>query len=277
MEGKTSPYDDEFSDKAEMSFLDHLEVLRWHLVRSAIAVLLFMTLAFVFKGFVFDKIILAPQSSDFLTYRLFCDLSHWLDLGDKLCFEEISFSLINIAMSGQFTTHILVSAIAGFILAFPYILIEVWRFISPGLKKSERRSAMALVFWGTVLFMSGVLFGYYIIAPLSVQFLGNYTVSSTVSNSISLNSYISTLTSIVIACAIVFQLPIIVYFLSKIGIITPELMKTYRRHSIVIVLILSAIITPPDITSQILVAIPLVFLYELSIFISRMVVRKSTI
>lgn len=277
MEGKTSPYDDEFSDKAEMSFLDHLEVLRWHLVRSAIAVLLFMTLAFVFKGFVFDKIILAPQSSDFLTYRLFCDLSHWLDLGDKLCFEEISFSLINIAMSGQFTTHILVSAIAGFILAFPYILIEVWRFISPGLKKSERRSAMALVFWGTVLFMSGVLFGYYIIAPLSVQFLGNYTVSSAVSNSISLNSYISTLTSIVIACAIVFQLPIIVYFLSKIGIITPELMKTYRRHSIVIVLILSAIITPPDITSQILVAIPLVFLYELSIFISRMVVRKSTI
>lgn len=277
MEGKTSPYDDEFSDKAEMSFLDHLEVLRWHLVRSAIAVLLFMTLAFVFKGFVFDKIILAPQSSDFLTYRLFCDLSHWLDLGDKLCFEDISFSLINIAMSGQFTTHILVSAIAGFILAFPYILIEVWRFISPGLKKSERRSAMALVFWGTVLFMSGVLFGYYIIAPLSVQFLGNYTVSSTVSNSISLNSYISTLTSIVIACAIVFQLPIIVYFLSKIGIITPELMKTYRRHSIVIVLILSAIITPPDITSQILVAIPLVFLYELSIFISRMVVRKSTI
>lgn len=277
MEGKTSPYDDEFSDKAEMSFLDHLEILRWHLVRSAIAVLLFMTLAFVFKGFVFDKIILAPQSSDFLTYRLFCDLSHWLDLGDKLCFEDISFSLINIAMSGQFTTHILVSAIAGFILAFPYILIEVWRFISPGLKKSERRSAMALVFWGTVLFMSGVLFGYYIIAPLSVQFLGNYTVSSAVSNSISLNSYISTLTSIVIACAIVFQLPIIVYFLSKIGIITPELMKTYRRHSIVIVLILSAIITPPDITSQILVAIPLVFLYELSIFISRMVVRKSTI
>lgn len=277
MEGKTSPYDDEFSDKAEMSFLDHLEVLRWHLVRSTIAILLFMTVAFVFKGFVFDQIILAPQSSDFLTYRLFCDLSHWLDLGNKLCFEDISFSLINIAMSGQFTTHILVSAIAGFILAFPYILIEVWRFISPGLKKSERRSAFALVFWGTILFMSGVLFGYYVIAPLSVQFLGNYTVSSTVSNSISLNSYISTLTSIVLACAIVFQLPIIVYFLSKIGLITPQLMKTYRRHSIVIVLILSAIITPPDITSQILVAIPLVILYEVSIFISRMVVRKNTI
>tara|TARA_R110002049_G_scaffold6899_12_gene42014 strand:+ start:5992 stop:6825 length:834 start_codon:yes stop_codon:yes gene_type:complete len=277
MEGKTSPYDDEFSSNSEMSFLDHLEVLRWHLVRSVIAIILFMSLAFIFKGFVFDKIILAPQSSDFLTYRLFCDLSHWLDLGDKLCFEDISFSLININMSGQFTTHILVSAIAGFILAFPYILIEVWRFISPGLKKTEKRSAFALVFWGSVLFMSGVLFGYYVIAPLSVQFLGNYTVSSTVSNSISLNSYISTLTSIVLACAIVFQLPIIVYFLSKIGLITPQLMKTYRRHSIVIVLILSAIITPPDITSQILVSIPLVILYEVSIFISRMVTRKNAI
>ncbi|MDB9775763.1 twin-arginine translocase subunit TatC [Vicingaceae bacterium] len=276
MEGKTSPYDDEFSDKSEMSFLDHLEVLRWHLVRSSIAIMLFMAIAFVFKGFVFDQIILAPQSSEFLTYRLFCDLSHWLDLGNKLCFDDISFSLINIAMSGQFTTHILVSAIAGFILAFPYLLIEVWRFISPGLKKSEKKSAFALVFWGTILFMSGVLFGYYVIAPLSVQFLGNYTVSSTVSNSISLNSYISTLTSIIIACAIVFQLPIIVYFLSKIGLITPQLMKTYRRHSIVIVLILSAIITPPDITSQILVAIPLVFLYEVSILISRMVIRKNS-
>ncbi len=275
MEGKTSPYDDEFSDKAEMSFLDHLEVLRWHLVRSAIAIILFMGLAFVFKGFVFDEIILAPQSSEFLTYRLFCDLSHWLDLGNKLCFEDISFSLINIAMSGQFTTHILVSAIAGFILAFPYLLIEIWRFISPGLRKTEKRSAVALVFWGSVLFMSGVLFGYYVIAPLSVQFLGNYTVSSTVSNSISLNSYISTLTSIVIACALVFQLPIIVYFLSKIGLITPQLMKAYRRHSIVIVLILSAIITPPDITSQILVAIPLVFLYEVSIIISRVVNRRN--
>ncbi len=275
MEGKTSPYDDEFSDKAEMSFLDHLEVLRWHLVRSAIAIILFMGLAFVFKGFVFDEIILAPQSSEFLTYRLFCDLSHWLDLGNKLCFEDISFSLINIAMSGQFTTHILVSAIAGFILAFPYLLIEIWRFISPGLKKTEKRSAVALVFWGSVLFMSGVLFGYYVIAPLSVQFLGNYTVSSTVSNSISLNSYISTLTSIVIACALVFQLPIIVYFLSKIGLITPQLMKAYRRHSIVIVLILSAIITPPDITSQVLVAIPLVFLYEVSIIISRVVNRNN--
>jgi sec-independent protein translocase protein TatC len=277
MESKSSPYDEEFSDNAEMSFLDHLEVLRWHLVRSAIAILLFMGLAFVFKGFVFDEIILAPQSSEFLTYRLFCDLSHWLELGNKLCFEDISFSLINIAMSGQFTTHILVSAIAGFILAFPYLLIEIWRFISPGLKKTEKRSAIALVFWGSVLFMFGVLFGYFVIAPLSVQFLGNYTVSSSVSNSISLNSYISTLTSIVIACALVFQLPIIVYFLSKVGLITPQLMKVYRRHSIVIVLILSAIITPPDITSQILVAIPLVFLYEVSIIISRVVNRKNTI
>ena len=132
MKGNQSPYDEEFSNQGEMSFLDHLEVLRWHLVRSVIAVLLFMTLAFIFKEFVFDQIILAPQKSNFLTYRLFCDLSHYLDLGDKLCFNDISFSLINITMSGQFTTHILVSAVAGIILAFPYILIEVWRLYCLG-------------------------------------------------------------------------------------------------------------------------------------------------
>lgn len=276
MQEKSSPYDKEFSDSSEMSFLDHLEVLRWHLVRSTIAVLIFMALAFVYKGFVFDKVILAPQRSDFLTYRLFCKLSHFLNLGDKLCFEDMNFKLINIAMSGQFTTHLTVSAVAGVILAFPYILIEVWRFISPGLKKSERRSALALVFWGSILFMSGVLFGYYVITPLSVQFLGNYTVSSTVANSISLNSYIGTVTSITIACAILFQLPIIVYFLSSVGILTPQIMRNYRKHSIIIVLILAAIITPPDVTSQILVAIPLIFLYELSIYISRMVQKRQS-
>lgn len=275
MQEKSSPYDKEFSEQSEMSFLDHLEVLRWHLVRSTIAVLLFMGLAFFYKSFVFDKVILAPQRSDFLTYRLFCKLSHFLNFGDKLCFEDMNFKLINISMSGQFTTHLTVSAVAGLILAFPYILIEVWRFISPGLKKSERNSALALVFWGSVLFMSGVLFGYYVITPLSVQFLGNYTVSSTVANSISLNSYIGTVTSITIACAILFQLPIIVYFLSKVGILTPQIMRNYRKHSIIIVLILSAIITPPDVTSQILVAIPLIFLYELSIYISRIVQKRQ--
>src|SRR5690606_21912656 len=150
-----SPYEDEFSEKSEMSFLDHLEVLRWHLVRSALAVILFMILAFVFKGFVFDQIILAPQSSEFFTYRMFCKLSHLLELGDKLCFNDITFSLINISMSGQFTTHMLVSAIGGFILAFPYLLVEVWRFIKPGLKEKERKSAVWIIFWGSLLFMSG--------------------------------------------------------------------------------------------------------------------------
>ena len=258
-----------------MSFLDHLEVLRWHLVRIAIALILFSILAFLFKSFVFDTIVLAPVFDSFLTYQLFCKLSYFLGLGDKICFESISFQLINITMAGQFTMHFIVSLVSGVILAFPYILFEVWRFIKPALAKNEKNYARGIVFWGSVLFITGVAFGYYLITPLSVQFLGGYRVSELVNNQISLRSYISTVTTITLACGLVFQLPIIVYFLSKLGLITPKLMKTYRRHAIVAVLLLSAIITPPDISSQILVAIPLLFLYEISIWISRMVQKKE--
>ncbi len=269
--------DQQFEEQQEegMSFLDHLEVLRWHLVRIAIALILFSILAFLFKSFVFDTIVLAPVFDSFLTYQLFCKLSYFLGLGDKICFESISFQLINITMAGQFTMHFIVSLVSGVILAFPYILFEVWRFIKPALAKNEKNYARGIVFWGSVLFITGVAFGYYLITPLSVQFLGGYRVSELVNNQISLRSYISTVTTITLACGLVFQLPIIVYFLSKLGLITPKLMKTYRRHAIVAVLLLSAIITPPDISSQILVAIPLLFLYEISIWISRMVQKKE--
>lgn len=262
-------------DDAKMSFLEHLEILRWHLVRSVIAILLFASLAFVFKGIVFDGIALAPVFDDFITYKGFCKLSYWMALGDKLCFEPITFNLINISMAGQFTMHLIVSLFAGIIAAFPYILFEIWRFIRPALKKTEHKFARGLVFWGSFLFLTGVLFGYLLITPLSVQFLGGYTVSDLVNNQINLNSYISTVTTITLSCGIIFQLPIVVYFLSKLGIVTPQLLKTYRRHSVVVVLILAAIITPPDVTSQILVSLPLFVLYEISILISRMVQKKK--
>jgi len=265
---------DEEEDK--MSFLDHLEILRWHLIRIVIALFVFATLAFFFKGFVFDTLVLAPIYNDFATYQLFCKLSHFLQLGDKLCFDTITFNVINITMAGQFTMHIIVSIVAGIIAAFPYILYEVWRFIKPALKKGEQNYARGLVFWGSFLFLSGVSFGYYLITPLSVQFLGGYTVSDIVSNQISLRSYISTVTTITLSCGLVFQLPIIVYFLSRLGFVTPKLMKTYRRHAIIAVLLLSAIITPPDISSQVLVSLPLLLLYEISIWISRMVEKRSS-
>ena len=262
-------------DKAEMSFLDHLEVFRWHLVRSSIAILLFTILAFIFKSIVFDTIILAQKSSDFWTYELFCKFSNLIGKGDDLCMSEISFSLINITMSGQFTIHIVTSIVAGIILAFPYILFEVWRFITPALKKKEKKYALGLVFSGSILFAIGILFGYYFVSPLSVQFLGNYNVSDQVNNQITLQSFISTVTTVTLVCGLVFQLPLIVYFLSKLGLLTPEFMKKYRKHAVVVTLVLSAIITPPDISSQVLLTIPLLILYEVSIYISKIVVKKA--
>lgn len=263
-------------DDGQMSFLDHLEVLRWHLIRIVIALGITTTLAFLFKYIVFDVIVLAPIFDDFFTYRAFCKLSYLMGMGDKLCFEEMKFELINISMAGQFSMHIIVSIVAGVIMAFPYFLYELWRFIKPALKKGEKTFARGLVFWGSLLFMMGVAFGYYMITPLSVQFLGGYTVSDFVYNQINLRSYISTVTTITLACGLVFQLPILVYFLSKLGFVTPQLMKKFRRHAIIAVLLLAAIITPPDISSQVLVALPLFVLYEISILVSRAVVRKES-
>ena len=270
--------DQRFDEEDEaMSFLDHLEVLRWHLIRIIIAMLICGILAFVFKGIVFDTIILAPAFNDFITYRLLCDLSQWMNLGESLCFNDLKFELINLTMAGQFSMHILVSAVSALVISFPYVLYELWRFIKPGLKKSEKNYAKGIVFWGSLLFLLGIAFGYFVITPMSVQFLGGYRVSDMIHNQIGLKSYISTVSTITLASGLIFQLPIVVYFLSKVGLVTPYIMKVYRRHAIIAVLILSAIITPPDITSQILVSIPLLILYEVSIVISRTVEKKEAV
>lgn len=262
-------------DEKEMSFLDHLEELRWRLVKSSASILVFGIIAFISKKYIFDVILFGPRSSDFITYRGFCWLSNQIGMGDKLCMGNVAISVQNIDMSGQFSTHIMVSIVAGFIIAFPFVLYQMWAFLKPGLKKKERDSAKGIVFFSSSLFFMGVLFGYYVISPLSLQFLGSYRVSDEVISSIKLGSYISTLVSITLSTGLVFQLPILVFFLTKIGLITPEFLKTYRKHALVAVLILAAIITPPDITSQVLVALPIMVLYELSIIISRRVINKQ--
>ena len=261
--------------KEEMSFLNHLEIFRWHLIRSAGAILFFAIIAFIFKEIVFDVILLGPQKPDFSTYKALCNISKFLGLDDALCMNASPFSLQNISMSGQFSAHIMTSIFAGFIVAFPYVFWEFWRFISPALYDAETKIARGVVFFSSVLFLFGVLFGYYVIAPLSVNFLGSYQVSSTVANQISLTSFISTVITVSLANGIIFELPILVYFLTKIGLLTPEFMRMYRKHAMVVTLILSAIITPPDITSQILVAFPLMILYELSIRISARVIKNQ--
>ncbi|MCC7332304.1 MAG: twin-arginine translocase subunit TatC [Flavobacteriales bacterium] len=258
-----------------MSFLQHLDVLRWHLVRSAVAVLIFAIVIFLFPNFVFDEIILAQKDSNFWTYRMLCDLSHQLGKGEMFCMGDIDFDLINITMSGQFNMHIMVSLIGGLIVAFPYILFEVWRFVSPALAEKERKYARRLIFVGSFLFLLGILFGYFLISPFSVQFLGTYQVSELVRNQVMLGSFISTVTTVTLSCGLVFQLPLVVYFLSKVGLVTPEFMRKYRKHAVVVILVVAAILTPPDVMSQILMSLPLIILYEFSILVSQRIAKEN--
>ena len=258
----------------EMSFLDHVEELRWHLVRSSAAIFIFGIIAFLMKGFIFNKIIFAPKDPNFITYRVFCSVSRFFGT-DGLCIDKLPFTLQSLEMGEQFSAHIWISITVGFIIAFPFIIWEFWKFISPGLYEKERKGALAFIIVSSFLFFVGVLFGYYVITPLSVNFLGSYSVSDLVERNIKIDSYISLLKSSVLASGLIFELPIIMYFLTKMGLITSDFLKQYRKHALVVVLILSAVITPPDIVSQIIVAIPILLLYEVSIFISKIVMRNQ--
>lgn len=258
----------------EMSFLDHLEELRWHLIRSTLAIIVFGTLAFIFKEFIFDQLIFGPKKASFPTYQLLCKSAQTLGF-DSFCFTELPFRIQSRTMAGQFSAHIWTSITAGFILAFPYVLFEFWKFVSPGLRMNERKSARGFIFVASLLFFIGVLFGYYVVTPLSINFLGNYQVSSEVFNDFDLSSYIGLVRACALSGGLIFELPIIIYFLTKIGIVTPEYLRKYRKFALVIVLIISAIITPPDIASQIIVTIPIVILYEISIFISKAVIKNQ--
>jgi sec-independent protein translocase protein TatC len=259
----------------EMSFLDHLEELRWHLIRSTLAIVIIGCVAFLMKDFIFDTVIFGPKKMDFPTYRVFCHIATFLGFESAFCADKLPFTIQSRLMSGQFSAHIWTSIWAGFIVGFPYVLYEVWKFISPGLYEKERKNSRGFILVASFLFFLGVLFGYYVVAPLSINFLGTYQVSSEVTNEFDLASYISTIRTSVIACGILFELPIIIYFLTKVGLVTPELMKKYRKIALVIVLILSAVITPPDVTSQIIVAFPVLILYQVSIGISKRVLKNE--
>lgn len=259
----------------EMSFLDHLEELRWHLIRATLAVVVAATVAFLAKGFIFDILLFGPTHPDFFTYDILCRLSTMVGIEGGFCFEEMPFTIQSRTMGGQFSAHIWTSITAGFIISFPYVLYEFWKFIAPAMYTNERNTARGFIFISSLLFFLGVLFGYYLVTPLSINFLGKYQVSEVVLNEFDIGSYISLVRSSVVACGLIFELPIIIYFLTKIGLVTPEFLRKYRKFALVIVLILSAIITPPDILSQIIVAIPVLVLYEISIIIARIVTKKE--
>jgi len=261
-------------EQKEMSFLNHLEILRWTLVRSFGAVFFFGIIAFIGKDFIFNDIILAPKESSFVTYRFLCYVSNLFGT-EGLCIDEIPFIVQSRTMAGQFSAHIWTSFTFGFIMAFPYIIWEVWRFLKPALYETEKESAKSFILVTSFLFFVGILFGYYVITPLSINFLGNYTVADQIKNNFDLSSYTSLIKASCISAGFIFELPIIIYFLTKLGLVTPQFLKKYRKYALVLVLILAALITPPDIISQVIVAIPMIILYELSIEISTIIIKKK--
>lgn len=266
----------------EMSFLEHLEEFRWHIIRALASIFVFAIAAFIFREQIWYYVILAPSRTDFWTYTMFCDLGQYVgklftgdEGGDFFCIEEMNFIIQSRRMTAQFTMALVSSFVIGLIVAFPYAFWEFWRFIKPGLYQNEKNLSRGAVFFVTLLFLSGVLFGYYIVAPISINFLTNFTLDDSIMNEIDLNSYVSTVMMLVLACGIMFQLPVVVYFLTKAGIVTPEFMKIYRKHAVVVILVLSALITPPDVISQILMCFPLIFLYEISIVISSTIKKNE--
>lgn len=262
-------------DPDEMSFLDHLEDLRWHLLRATLAIMIAGAIAFALKSFIFDVIIFGPKQANFYTYTLLCNISEYFNLQESFCFDELPFRIQSRTMAGQFSAHIWTSITAGFIIAFPYVIFQFWAFIAPGLQSSEKKSGKGFIFVTSFLFMLGVLFGYYVITPLSINFLGSYTVSSQVFNDFDLSSYIGLVRASVLSSGLIFELPVIIYFLTKVGLVTPDFLKKNRKYSLVFILIISALITPPDIASQVIVAIPVLILYEVSILISKLVIRRQ--
>lgn len=259
--------------EVEMSFWDHLDTLRGHLFRSALAIIVMAVVAFLNREFIFDQLILAPKEPEFITNRLLCRLGEWANV-PSLCLGNLKLQIINIDLSGQFTTHMYISFFAGLIVAAPYMIWEIWRFIQPALYDKERKHSKGAVLSMSALFVMGVLFSYFLIVPLTLSFFGSYKVSEEVNNQIALSSYISTVVSVTFAIGLVFELPVFIYFLTKVGIVTPAFLKRNRKYTLVLLLVIAAIITPPDIISQVLVTIPLYGLYELSILVSSRIYKK---
>lgn len=262
-------------EPVEMSFWEHLDSLRGHLFRSAIVFFIFSIVAFFNRSIIFDKIILAPKESSFITYRILCKLGKYLDI-QSLCLDNLNIEIINLNLSGQFTTHLTTSFFAGIIASAPYIIWEIWRFIKPALYEKEKTHSRGAVFSLSILFIIGVLFSYFLIIPLTLNFFGTYQVSGSVENQISLTSYISTVVSVTLSLGIVFELPVFIFFLTKVGLITPAFLEKNRKYMIVLILTISAIITPPDVFSQILVGVPLYGLYELSILVSKKIALQHS-
>lgn len=257
----------------EMTFLEHLEELRWHIIRSLIAIVSIGIGLFLMQDWVFGTVVFGPTNEDFFSYKVICNLSHAVGLGERMCFAPPIFTKQAIGFGESFIMSIKVSFIMGFILSFPFVFYEFWRFIKPGLYPNERKAARGMVGICSFLFLLGVSFGYFVIAPFAINFLAGYSIPG-VENTPTLSSFINYMVMFTAPAGLIFELPVVVYFLSKVGLVTPEGMRKYRRHSIIGILVLAAVITPPDVVTQFLIGIPLFILYEISIAISARVNKQ---
>jgi len=268
----------ESDHKAEMSFIDHLEALRWHIVRSGLVWLAAAIVLFINVDWIFDHIIFAPAESDFITYTSLCNISHYLKLGDALCMPPVNIQLQGNTISGPFMSAISIAMVGGLIVAFPYLFWELWLFIKPALSPKELKYSRGSIFWISICFFTGALFGYFLLAPFTFNFLANFNLGTKGAYKYmpTLDDYIDTLNDIILGCGLSFELPIIAYVLTKIGLISADFLKKYRKYAFVIILVVAAIITPsPDWTSQIIVAVPLLLLYEISVFIAKKVDKDN--
>ena len=254
-------------EEKHMSFLDHLEELRWRLVRSAIAILAIAIVLWFYQSWIMENLFLSMRDPKFISFRLMCDLF-------GICIEEIPVRMQSMTVSGQFSYALMMSFMGGVVLAFPFVFYQLWSFVKPGLKQNEKKVVSGITFWVSLLFFMGILFGYFIIAPLCIQFFGTFQISSEIENNFTVNSYMSTILSTVFYTGLLFLLPVISYIFTRLGIITPAFLKKYRKHAIVGVLVIAAIITPPDLISQIIVAIPITLLYEAGILVSARVEKN---
>lgn len=255
------------TQRGEMTFFDHISELRRHILRSVLAISIFAVYFLSNKELVFNVLMFGPRNPDFPTYRIMCKFSNWVGLGNKICFTPPKFNVITRELGEALMQHMYISFCLGIICAFPYIFWEFWKFIRPGLLDTERQAVRGIVGICSILFLVGNAFGYYIIAPFSISFLASYTVEG-LDVSPTLSSYVTYMTMFTLPTGLIFEMPVISFFLTKIGVIGPKMMRAYRRHAAVVIIIVAAIITPPDVMSQILVAIPLFALYEISILVS---------
>jgi sec-independent protein translocase protein TatC len=264
--------------KGEMAFVDHLEELRWHIIRSLLAVLIFAVIIFIKIQWVFDNVIAGPIDPNFISYRAICNLSHFLGLGDQLCLPPVNITMQTTTFGGQFFSSFSIAFVGGLIAAFPYIFWEFWRFVKPALKPKELKGTQFVIFWISFFFFLGAAFGYFVLGPFTFNFLASFQVSALnmVTTRPTINDYIDNLTDVIVGCGIAFEMPVLTYALTKIGIVTPQFLKRTRKYAIVILLIIAAVITPsPDWYSQTIVFLPLFALYELSVYISSKVYKDE--